>query len=61
MSTERKDKQETKIVKLAKVRTAAIALREAQISYMANRGNQVLGEAVGKAAEALDKAIKESY
>lgn len=57
----RRDKQEAKIIKLAKVRQAAIELRIAQKNYMADRGNEELGKAVGRSAELLDQAIADSY
>lgn len=37
---------------------AAIALREAQKAYMADRGNEELGKRVGVAAKNLDYAIE---
>ena len=37
---------------------AAISLREAQKAYMADRGNEKLGRAVGARAKELDDAIE---
>jgi hypothetical protein len=37
--------------------SGAKALRAAQRAYMASRGNEALGKAVGDAAESLDAAI----
>lgn len=44
---------------LRRVRERAFLLREAQRAYMANRGNDTLGAAVGHAAAALDAALRE--
>jgi len=39
---------------------AAKALRAAQRAYMADRGNEALGKAVGAAAAVLDEAIAQA-
>jgi hypothetical protein len=37
---------------------AAVELRRAQTRYMANRGDESLGKAVGEAARNLDQVLK---
>lgn len=61
ITKERKDKQEAKIIKLAKIRQAAIDFRLVQEKYSQNLVNKDLFIAILKAGEALDQAIKESY
>lgn len=39
------------------LRSKAVALRKAQKAYMADRGNEVLGKAVAKAASDLDAVL----
>lgn len=43
----------------AELRTASLALRDAQRAYMADRGNEELGKAVGAAAAELDRVLGE--
>lgn len=45
------------VVKLLKVVEASQALRTTQRAYMADRGNEEKGKAVGEAATALDVAL----
>ncbi len=40
------------------LRTAAVNLRSAQQAYLADRGNETLGAAVGAAAAKLDEALE---
>ena len=54
---EQRQRAEKAEAEVARLRTAAENLRAAQRAYMADRGNERLGKAVGIAAIALDEAL----
>ena len=48
------------LFELERLRKAANALRDAQIAYMADRGNDELGKVVGQRAQELDEVLGRS-
>jgi len=59
-SPEERDANARLIAAAPDLLAAAVALRDAQRAYMADRGNESLGRAVGEAAATLDVAISKA-